>query len=69
MRSNHPTLEVITKAQLAIIKSGVLRHYKCINEETLIDILFIVEYLFGFEDNCILDDYMYEIFENVLKEV
>ena len=69
MRSNHPTLEVITKEQFAIIKSGVLRHYKCINEETLIDILFIVEYLFGFEDNCILDDYMYEIFENVLKEV
>ena len=68
MRSNHPTLEVITKEQLAIIKSGVLRHYKCINEETLIDILFIVEYLFGFEDNCILDDYMYEIFEDVLKE-
>ena len=69
MRSNHPTLEVITKAQLAIIKSGVLKHYMCVNNEMILDILFIIEYLFGFKDNCIPDDYMYEIFENVLKEV
>ena len=67
MRSNHPTLEVITKEQLAIIKSGVLRHYMCVNDEMISDILFIIEYLFGFKDNCIPDDYMYEIFEDVLK--
>ena len=67
MNSNHRTLDAITKEQLSIIKSGVLRHYKCINDEMILDILFIIEYLFGFKDNCILDDYMIEIIENVFK--
>lgn len=67
MNSNHRTLDAITKEQLAIIKSGVLRHYKCINDEMILDILFIIEYLFGFKDNCVLDDYMIEIIDNVFK--
>ena len=48
MNSNHRTLDAITKEQLAIIKSGVLRHYKCINDEMILDILFNLDYLFGF---------------------
>ena len=67
MNSNHRTLDAITKEQLSIIKSGVLRHYKCINDEMILDILFIIEYLFGFKDNCVLDDYMIEIIDNVFK--
>ena len=67
MKSNHRTLDAITKEQLSIIKSGVLRHYKCINDEMILDILFIIEYLFGFKDNCVLDDYMIEIIDNVFK--
>ena len=67
MNCNHRTLDAITKEQLSIIKLGVLRHYKCINDEMILDILFIIEYLFGFKDNCVLDDYMIEIIENVFK--
>ena len=67
MNSNHRTLDAITKEQLAIIKSGVLKHYRCINDEMILDILFIIEYLFGFKDHCIPDDYMYEILEDVFK--
>ena len=67
MNCNHRTLDAITKEQLAIIKSGVLRHYKCINDEMISDILFIIEYAFGLKNSYIPDEYMLEIIENVFK--
>ena len=67
MRSNHRTLEVLTKEQLSKIKSGVLKHHMCVDEYMISDVLFIIEYVFGFKDNYIPDDYMLEIIEDVFK--
>ena len=65
--SNHKTVDSITKEQFSKIKTGVLRHHKCVDEYMIADILFIVEYVFGFKDSYIPDDYMIEIIEDVFK--
>ena len=65
--SNHRTIDVLTKEQFAKIKTGVLRHHMCVDEQVISDMLFIVEYAFGFKDNYVPDDYMIEIIEDIFK--
>lgn len=67
MRSLYKTTDTITKEQFMAIKTGVLRHHKCVNDAMISDILFIIEYAFGFKCSDIPDDYMIEIIENVFK--
>ena len=64
---NHKKIECITKEQFSAIKSGVLKHHMCVDEYMIADILFIVEYVLGFKNSYIPDDYMIEIIENVFK--
>ena len=64
---NHKKIDTITKEQFSKIKTGVLRHHKCVDEYMISDILFIIEYAFGFKNSYIPDDYMIEIIEDVFK--
>lgn len=63
----HKKIDSITKEQFSAIKSGVLRHHRCVDEYMISDILFIIEYAFGLKNSYIPDDYMIEIIENVFK--
>ncbi len=65
--SNHRTVDTLTKEQFAKIKSGVLRHHMCVDEYMISDMLFIVEYMFGFKDSYLPDEWMKEIIEDVFK--
>ena len=63
---DHPlVVDTITKEQLMAIKSGVLKHHKCVNDEVISDILFIIEYAFGFKNSYIPEDYMIDIIKDV----
>lgn len=64
---NHKKIDTITKEQFMAIKTGVLRHHKCVDEYMISDILFIVEYAFGFKNSYVPDDWMLEIIEDVFK--
>ena len=64
---NHKKIDTLTKEQFSAIKTGVLRHHKCVDEYMIADILFIIEYAFGFKNSYIPDDYMIEIIEDVFK--
>ena len=66
LMSEHKT-DTLTKEQFSAIKTGVLRHHRCVDEYMISDILFIIEYAFGLKNSYIPDDYMIEIIENVFK--
>lgn len=66
LMSEHKT-DTLTKEQFSAIKTGVLRHHKCVDEYMISDILFIIEYAFGFKNSYIPDEYMLEIIEDVFK--
>ncbi len=64
---NHKKIDCITKEQFSAIKTGVLRQHKCVDEFMISDILFIIEYAFGFKNSYVPDDWMLEIIEDVFK--
>lgn len=66
LMNEHKT-DTLTKEQFSAIKTGVLRHHRCVDEYMISDILFIIEYAFGLKNSYIPDDYMIEIIENVFK--
>ena len=62
----HPLqIDTLTKEQFAMIKSAVLSHYRCVDEQVISDILFIIEYAFGFKASYIPEDYMIDILERL----
>lgn len=63
----HKKIDALTKEQFSTIKSGVLKHYKCVDEYMIADILFIIEYAFGLKNSYIPDEYMIEIIKDVFK--
>jgi hypothetical protein len=61
----HKPIDEITREQYRAIKSAVLRHHKCVNEDTVLDILFVIEYIFGFKNSSIPDEYMIDILNDI----
>lgn len=66
LMNEHKT-DTLTKEQFSAIKTGVLRHHRCVDEYMISDILFIIEYAFGLKNSYIPEDYMIEIIEDVFK--
>lgn len=55
----------ITREELKAIKGAVLNHYGYYDEFVESDILFIIEYILGFKEEYIPDEYMIDIIKKI----
>lgn len=55
----------ITREELKAVKGAVLKHYGYYDEFVESDILFIIEYILGFKEEYIPDEYMIDIIKKI----